>query len=296
MSPLRIAIVGPGAIGCTLLGWLSRGSTHRLLVCARTSFDRLELETPEGTIVATPSVLTSPADAPVVDWILVTTKAYDVAGAATWLRALSGADTRVAILQNGVEHLERFAPHVPLERLVPVVIDCPAERTAPGRVRQRGPGLMTVPDSAAGKAFAALFTGTPLTVQIVPDWRTTAWRKLCLNCAGAVSALTLLPAGIAHDENVAGVMRGLVREAVQVGRAEGARLEDALVDSVVTSYRGAPRDAVNSLHADRLAGRPMESDARNGVIVRLGRKHGIPTPYNETVFALLAAIEAATRE
>ena len=31
----------------------------------------------------------------------------------------------------------------------------------------------------------------------------------------------------------------------------------------------------------------MEIDARNGVIVRLGRKHGIPTPYNQMAVALL---------
>lgn len=48
-------------------------------------------------------------------------------------------------------------------------------------------------------------------------------------------------------------------------------------------------DSINSIHADRIAGRPMEIDARNGIIVRLGRKHGIPTPINEMVVALLEA-------
>ena len=33
----------------------------------------------------------------------------------------------------------------------------------------------------------------------------------------------------------------------------------------------------------------MEIDARNGVIVRLGRKHGIPTPMNELIVTLLNA-------
>ncbi len=47
---------------------------------------------------------------------------------------------------------------------------------------------------------------------------------------------------------------------------------------------------MNSIHADRAAGRPMELDARNGVIVRLGRRHGIATPYNDMAVALLAAM------
>jgi 2-dehydropantoate 2-reductase len=43
--------------------------------------------------------------------------------------------------------------------------------------------------------------------------------------------------------------------------------------------------------ADRMAGRTMEIDARNGVIVRKGEKHGIPTPLNRMVVALLQAVE-----
>ena len=36
-------------------------------------------------------------------------------------------------------------------------------------------------------------------------------------------------------------------------------------------------------------GRPMEIDAHNGAIVRLGRKHGIQTPINEAIVTLLEA-------
>jgi 2-dehydropantoate 2-reductase len=46
---------------------------------------------------------------------------------------------------------------------------------------------------------------------------------------------------------------------------------------------------VNSLLADRIAGRRMETDARNGVIVRLGEKHGIATPLNRMAVAVLEA-------
>ncbi len=118
-----------------------------------------------------------------------------------------------------------------------------------------------------------------------------AWRKLAMNAAGAVSALTLQPAGVANLEDVADVMRGIVKEVVAVGRAEGARLDASLAEDVVAQARRAPKDGVNSLLADRLAGRPMEIDARNGVVVRLGRKHGIPTPYNDTLSACLGAVE-----
>lgn len=291
----RLALVGPGAIGCTMLAWLSRNPAHHLVVGARTAFAALEVETPEGRLTAAPEVLTDPARATPADWVLVATKTYDTDGAAAWLRGFVGPHTRVAVLQNGVEHRTRFAALVPEERLVPVVVDCPAERTAPGRVRQRGPARQTVPDTAAGCAYAELFAGTAVRTETTADWTSAAWRKLCINAAGAVSAITLQPAGISHDEGVAELMRGLVREVIAVGRAEGAVLDDALAEQVVAGYRASARDSLNSLHADRLAGRRMETDARNGVLVRLGRRHGIATPLNEMAVALLGAVVPPSR-
>lgn len=285
----RIAIVGPGAIGGTVAAWLAQVPGMEISLCVRTAFARLEVKTPAaGVLVAHPRIVTSPENAGAADWVLVATKAYDVAGAAAWLRHLVGPDTTVAILQNGVEHIERFEGIVPRHQLLPVMVDLPAERTAPGQIHQRGKGWMKVPDSESGKKFAQLFAATQIDVQTTPDFRSAVWTKLCINCAGAVSAVTLQPNRVTHLPEIAELMRGLVRECIAVGRAEGATLPEELVDSVVKGYQTAPADGVNSLLADRLAGRPLEADARNGVIVRRGAKHGIPTPLNQTMVALLA--------
>ena len=169
-----IAIIGPGAIGGILAAWLAQDPDHDVIVCARTSFDRLEVETPSGPITASPRVVTDPADARPANWVLVATKAYDAAHAARWLPAVRRANTPVVILQNGVEHVERFASFVPAEHLVPAVIDCPAERTAPGRMRQRGPSWIVVPDTDPGRAFVPLFARTNFDVS-TGDFRTRAW-------------------------------------------------------------------------------------------------------------------------
>lgn len=287
-----LALIGPGAVGCTLLAHLAQTRRFDLTVAARTAFDTIEVETAEGVLRAAPRVSTAPGEiTDSADWVLLATKTYQVDDALPWLERLGGPETRIAILQNGVEHLERLPARFPRERLVPVVIDCPAERSAPGRVRQRGPALATVPADAAGRAFVALFAGTAVLARTTDDWKSAAWRKLCLNAAGAVSAATLRPAGIVHFPPAADLMRAIIREVILVGRAEGARLDDSLVEMIIEASRHAPRDAVNSMQADRAAGRPMEIDARNGVIVRLGRLHGIPTPYNETLTTLLQAME-----
>jgi len=290
MAHTTIALIGPGAIGATVAAWLAQSPDLALTLCARTPLDRLEIETPGGPITARPEVLTDPGEAKPVDWVLVCTKAYDVAGAAAWLEHLVGPDTRVAVLQNGVEHVARFAPYVPVERIVPAVVDISAERSAPGRVLQRMNGNILVPAGADGDAFTALFGHTPIDARTTTDFTTALFRKLTVNSAGGVCGIVNKPNGVSRDAAVAEFMLALAEECVAVGRAEGARLADDLAASVVRGYQTTAPESINSLHADRMAGLPMEIDARHGVIVRLGEKHGIPTPMNKLAVALLTAL------
>ena len=148
-----------------------------------------------------------------------------------------------------------------------------------------------MPRGRPGEAFVGLFASTPIEVSETPDFKTEVWRKLCFNSAGALSAVLLKGAAISRLEGVAQFMRGVVRECLAVGLAEGARLDETVVENVVRGYQAAPADSVNSMHADRIAGRPMEIEARNGIIVRLGRKHDIPTPLNALIVSLLEAVQ-----
>jgi 2-dehydropantoate 2-reductase len=225
---------------------------------------------------------------------MVATKAYDVAGAAVWLERLRAGEPPVAVLQNGVEHRERFANYVPAEKILPVMVDCPAERQAPERVRQRGVMHLKVPNDALGEAFVRLFARTAADASVVPDFLSVVWRKLCFNSAGVLSALVMQPAGVVREEAMGEVALQIIRECAAVARAEGAQLEEGIAETILKAQRGAPADGVNSMLADRQAGRPVEIDARNGVIVRLGRKHEIPTPANSMAVALMEAMVRRT--
>jgi 2-dehydropantoate 2-reductase len=286
-----ILLVGPGAIGATLAAWLAQDDRNDVTVAVRTPFESLEVTTPQGVIRATPRVLTDPAQAKPVDWILVATKAYDSDSAATWFPRATGKHTRLAVIQNGVEHVARFEKHFDRGRIVPVMIDLPADRVAPGRSIQRGRAQLVVPAGQNGADFIQLFAATNFELSQTDDFASAIWRKLCLNSAGAVSAVVLKGAGISRHDGVAELMRAIVRECIAVGRAEGATLADTVPDEIVTGARRAPPDAENSMVADRRAGRRMEIDARNGVIVRLGRRHGIETPMNALMVALLEAVQ-----
>ncbi len=276
----RVAVVGVGAIGGVLASLLETTGSHEITLCTRRAMEALTVKTPDGVVIVKARNLTDPKHADAVDWVLVATKTYDAAGAGEWLRGLAKGGARVAVVQNGVEHRERLAPYVSADRIVPVVIDCPVERQADGTVIQRGKVTMKVQEGPLGGEFKELFKGSKVEIELVDDFKTAAWRKLCTNAAGAINALTMKPAGVFHDEAVGRLALGMVAEVIAVGRAEGARLDDSVGQQVLDMYRGQPKDSVNSLLADRMAGRRMETDARNGVIVRLGEKHGIATPLN----------------
>ena len=149
---------------------------------------------------------------------------------------------------------------------------------------------LKVPDDALGRDFVRLFAGTTADASVVPDFLSVVWRKLCFNSAGVLSALVLQPAGIVRGEAMGEVALQIIRECAAVARAEGAHLEDNVADLVLAAQRAAPADSINSMLADRQAGRPVEIDARNGVIVRLGQKHGIATPSNSMAVGLMEAL------
>lgn len=284
----QIAIVGPGAVGCIVAAWLAQDRRHTLTLQARSAVGDLEIESPKGLVRAAPRVVHDAAGLQGAEWVLIAVKAYDAPAVAAALEPLAGTKAVFAILQNGVEHLERFEAHLPRERLLPVMVDIPAERTSPGRVRQHRIGRLVVPAGELGSGFVELFRQTPFDITQTQDFKTVVWQKLCVNAAGALSAVLLKPAVIARHDGVAALTMALVREVIAVGRAEGAVLDDGLARSIVEAQRAGP-DGVNSMLADRRAGRPMEIDARNGVVSRLGRRHGIPTPINDMVVALLEA-------
>ena len=282
----KVAIVGVGAIGGVLAGLLETAHAHEITLCTRRPLAALTVATPEGPVSVRFHNATGSSQTHPVDWILCATKTYDGASAAKWFAGLTGPETRLAVIQNGVEHRENFAGLFAEDRILPVVIDVPAERRSDGDILQRAPALLRVENTVLGADFAALFAGTKAKVELMDDFLTAVWAKLCINSAGVLSALTLKPAGIFRDEAMGEVALGIIAECVAVGRAEGAKLDDETGTRILAGYRAGSPDSINSLLADRLAHRQTEIGARNGVIVRRAARHGISTPLNAMAIAL----------
>lgn len=287
-----VALIGPGAIGCSFGAHLASSGRHAFFVCARHHFDELRVETADGILRSDPPVYTDPSDVGPVDFVLVTVKAGQESGIASWMDALVTDDTVVAVLQNGVEHKQRLKPYSKAAQIVPTVVRCPSKRIAPGHAVCRERIELEVPDDASGYRIKELFDGSGVTVRLSTDFTTASWSKLCVNIShGSITALTCQPVGVFREHPDLLTLAGkLVAEAVQVARAEGASLDDNFSRRIVDRLAERPPDAQPSILQDRLAGRPLEYEAQNGAVVRIGRHHGIPTPWNQAMRSLLAAI------
>jgi 2-dehydropantoate 2-reductase len=66
-----------------------------------------------------------------------------------------------------------------------------------------------------------------------------------------------------------------------------------LPEQVIAHMAALPPEATTSIAVDRANGRELEWDARNGVVSRVGRAHGVATPVNDVVTALLACASDA---
>ena len=285
-----VAVVGAGAIGLSFAAALEESGKHELLLCARRPLPRAAVERDGSVTELRARVTTDPAQlAGPVEWLLLAVKAHQTAGAAPWLERLCGAFTRLVVLQNGVEQRELVEPYARGAEVVPTIIWLPAEMVEPGLVRLNGDARLMAPDDDGGRALAGLFDGSFALVEPVGDFVTEAWRKLCVN---AVAGLMVLPgrrSEVFRRDDVAELARRFAAECAAVARAEGAHLPDNFPDKLVADFQGYPPDLGTSMLFDREAGRELEWDARNGVIKRLGARHGIPTPVSDVIVPLLAA-------
>lgn len=294
---LTVAVVGLGSIGGVAAGCLAAAGRYNVIGCARRPLARLTLEEPRRTIELPITTLIEPSQVKTpADWVLLCTKTHQTASAAPWLKALCAPQTRVAVLQNGIDHVARVAPLAQCAAVVPAIVYYNGERLAPDRVRLRqgADQDIAVPDDDNGRDFARLFDGTALRIAKNADFITLVWRKLLINAvANPITTLTLQRQAVLRRPDVKELCLKILDEAVAVGRAEGAHFaQDEPVRATETLYTFSG-ELGTSMYFDRLAGRQLEIEAMTGAIVAAGERHGIATPLNNALLALLRAVNDA---
>ena len=287
-EPEGIAVVGGGGIGGFIAGALVRAG-HQPTLCLRTPFDQLEIVEDGEVRKVNVSLVTDPAAVGPARWVLLATKAQDVASAAPWIRALAARGSTVAVIQNGVDHASRVAPNLPVGATVlPTIIYCAVERTAPGRVVHHSGARMHVPAGVEGSAFAALFAESGFKVVQEDDFVTVAWRKLLSNAVGnPITALTLRRMTVFADALISRLGSDLMAEVIAVAQAEGAEVTREDGERVLEGYGRMGLTGTSMLY-DRLAERHSEHAFLTGSVVEAADRHGIAVPLNRAILALLA--------
>ncbi|MGH3023940.1 MAG: ketopantoate reductase family protein [Gaiellaceae bacterium] len=256
-----------------------------------------------GELVGKVSATTDAAHLPPCDFGIVATKSMHT-GAALEATTNALGDGAVCSVQNGLGNEEAIAAHVP--RVIRGTTFPAGHIVEPGHVHWDVKGDTTIGPFEPSPApleeverLADACTRAGLPTAAVADARGPQWRKVIFNAAtNPIGALTGLTHGrVCEDEALRRLVSGLVDEGKAVAAAQGIELDadpEELID-----YAARPEVAYDhkaSMLQDVEARRETEIDYLNGGITRFGREHGVATPLNEAVTALIKGLEASWRQ
>lgn len=226
-------------------------------------------------------------------------KGPGLAGAIETMRPFVGKDTVLLSLLNGISSEQALCDAFGPEHVLYAV----AQGTDAVRVGTAvtyhnlgqiligsGTGQLT-PD--VEKAQALLLAGDAPCV-VCDDIRFRQWSKLMLNVGlnQACAVYDVPYGGVQIPGPARDTMLAAMREAQKLAACEGVSLTDADIDAWMRMTDGLSPGGMPSMRQDTLARRKTEVELFAGTMRRLGRRHGVPTPVNDWLYARIAAIEA----
>ncbi|MET7994349.1 2-dehydropantoate 2-reductase [Amycolatopsis sp. NPDC005232] len=291
----KVAVIGAGALG-TIISWAAHVAGNDVTLCARTPMQTPRVDTKEGSHEVPVHVATVPERQGAVDWILIATKAQDTASTRAWISAMTGPDTVVVVVQNGIAHRRRVEPYLPagVEVIPAVPFRIAAERLTPGRVLyfKDDQDTFLIPEGPAASRLVGVFAGSFLRFKEDGDFKTSTWHKLLINSAwNPITALTMRRGDVFRDRGIADFARGILLETAQVARAEGANICNDQVEKIIGALLHQSGDIGSSMLYDRLAGHSTEYDYISGAVVRTASMHGIHVPLNKLLLSLTRAAD-----
>lgn len=220
------------------------------------------------------------------------------AGALDDITAVTGENTVIMSLMNGVDSEEIIAEKAGAEHLLHAVIKVASHKENDGYVFNPEAtlgiifGEVSAPyDSERVQAVLDLFSGTGLHYRATDCILEEIWSKFRLNvCNNLPQAILSAGVGCYRDSvHMKAISDGLRAELMAIAEAKGIDINKA----DVSSGRGSavPPTARYSTLQDLDAGRHTEIDMFSGALIRMGKELGIPTPYNEFTYHMIKALE-----
>jgi 2-dehydropantoate 2-reductase len=304
---VKICIVGCGAVGSLFAANLAQLDDVEIWAydASREHVDAINANglrlSGAGDVLGRLSATTDARELPACDFGIVATKAMHT-GPAIEATAHAFAGGCVATVQNGLGNEETLAAHV--DRVIRGTTFPAGKIVEPGHVQWDVKGDTTIgpygdTPFTEVKRLADACTRAGMPTQAVHDARGPQWRKVIFNAStNPIGALTGLTHGrVCERRDLRALVSGLVDEGKAVAAAQGIVLDadpEELIDHAAKPEVAYGHKA--SMLQDVEARRTTEVDYLNGGIVRFGREHGVPTPLNEAIWALVKGVEESWQQ
>ena len=294
-----VAVLGAGAVGSYVIWGLSEKKDIRLGVIA--SGERAKRLKNKGCkindTVYHPEVWT-PEEAHGVDFLIVSLKYGALPGALDNITAVTGENTVIMSLMNGVDSEEIIGRTVGMEHVLPALIKVASHKEEDGYHFDPPTtlgiifGEPSAPfNSERVKAVEELFADTGIHFRSTEYIQEEIWCKFCLNvCSNLPQAILGAGVGCYRDSvHMKAISDGLKRELEAVAQAKG--IDMSKTESSSGRGSAVPPSARYSTLQDLNAGCHTEIDMFSGALVRMGKELGIPMPYNEYTYHMIKALE-----
>jgi len=264
------------------------------VVVVRSAPKSLMLRTPEATSLRLSCEVAGWADVSGSwDFVLVATKAYD---ALDVVERLAKIGFRLAMFaQNGLKVLEHAEAVLGRDRVAQLVLnhgvyysDELGEFVWVGGGRSYL-GMRRPPTRELYELANSLRIPGITLVDNVEPYR---WLKLAVNASiNSITAVLGVPNGyLVRIPELTSLVRKVAGEVAEVAKRAGISLPaDPGEEALEVARRTAGN--ISSTLADLRRCRRTEVDFINGAVVEFGRKFGVDTPYNETLYTLVKSLE-----
>ena len=305
---MRIAVMGTGAVGGYFGAKLAAAGQDVVFIVRQRNLpalrrNGLRVESPTGDLNVRNGFFTdSPADAGMVDLVLFCVKSYDTAEAAAALAPMMSKRTAILSLQNGIDNPDKIAGLWGTERTLAGVVYLGAQVSAPGVIQHSSGGKIVLgPISGHSSDTAQLVEQTisraTIPCEISAVIEQVQWAKLLWNAPFcAISCLTRSTVReIVESESLTKLTRDCMMEVKAAAHIRGIDLKTELFDQTLAFSRGLGEFKPSMLQ-DLEAGKPLEYDALNGIVMRLLEQAGEQAPTNRVFHGTLSFLDKKLRE
>ncbi|MCU0572746.1 MAG: 2-dehydropantoate 2-reductase [Syntrophobacteraceae bacterium] len=297
---MKIGIMGTGGIGGYFGGLLARGGfdihfvargKHRQAILE----DGLQIVSSQGSFQVMIHVTSEPHEIGPVDLLLFCVKSYDTESVARFAAPMIEQNTVVLTLQNGIDNAEKLTREYGEERIMAGTAFVEASIAAPGVVAHSGKagrmvfGELSGKRTARAEAILDVLTRAGIEAELSDDVHQVLWSKFLFICGvHGVSTLSRASLGLVLScPETRDLVIGVMQEIEILARARGVNLPDRVVPDAMQLAESYNKSFKCSMLRDLEWRRPMEIEALNGMVVKLGRQHGVETPLNQALYACL---------